>query len=222
MTLKNVVERLRSQGHSVSYVARKDGSIRVTKIDGMKFESKSSKGNAMARSMAGQSLSQRQVAQRTRQLKNIARKRHTKKTALSPQMRKLIQKTQRRIRKASGSTATVTTKTVRARIEQYGTKATKRHLERLARHFEGWAYEENVEALVSRLTKLAEDTKSAKLAAVAKKIHRMRKSFKDAWIKAINEITYDILKPASVAQFGSLSVLGDALADRIEIIISGN
>ena len=49
MTNREIVSRLRELGHNVEVYVRKDGSIRVTSIDGTKYSSRLSKGVAAAR-----------------------------------------------------------------------------------------------------------------------------------------------------------------------------
>lgn len=64
MTTFQVVQLLRSRGHVVEYYARKDGSIRITRIDKDTFSARLSQGNALARSMTGQQLPEERTAQR--------------------------------------------------------------------------------------------------------------------------------------------------------------
>ncbi len=49
MTNREIVSRLRELGHTVEVYVRKDGSIRVTAIDGTKYSSRLSEGVAAAR-----------------------------------------------------------------------------------------------------------------------------------------------------------------------------
>ena len=62
MKLIKVVEKLRAEGHTVTAKKRKDGGIKITSIDGVKFSG--IKGNATARAMTGEKLSTQQLAQR--------------------------------------------------------------------------------------------------------------------------------------------------------------
>lgn len=62
MRLIKVVEKLRAEGTKITIKHRKDGGIRITSINGVKY--KGVEGNAMARAMSGEQLSTQQLAQR--------------------------------------------------------------------------------------------------------------------------------------------------------------
>ena len=62
MTNRDIVKKLRAEGHTISYRARKDGSIRIKSIDGVRF--KDSEGNNAARLMADSQLSDKVRHQR--------------------------------------------------------------------------------------------------------------------------------------------------------------
>lgn len=61
MTLIKAIELAKEQGHIIEYKKRKDGGVRVTKVDGVQFSSKSSKGNSAVRSLTGGKLSVKQA-----------------------------------------------------------------------------------------------------------------------------------------------------------------
>lgn len=60
MTLEKVIELAREQGYQVEYVKRKDGGLRVTKLNGQKFQQNSSTGNKAVRAATGAKISVRQ------------------------------------------------------------------------------------------------------------------------------------------------------------------
>lgn len=60
MTLEKVIELAREQGYQVEYVKRKDGGLRVTKLNGQKFQQNSSAGNKAVRAATGAKLSVKQ------------------------------------------------------------------------------------------------------------------------------------------------------------------
>lgn len=60
----NVVKALRNQGHSVSYVTRVDGGVRIYSVDGIKFSKSNSDGNNFARELADLNLTAKQYSQR--------------------------------------------------------------------------------------------------------------------------------------------------------------
>ena len=59
MTNRDIVKKLRAEGHTVTYRVRKDGSIRIKSINGVKF--KDSEGNNAARLMADSQLSDKRI-----------------------------------------------------------------------------------------------------------------------------------------------------------------
>ena len=60
--LINIVDEYKAQGHIVFYEKRKDGGIRITRIDGLKFSG--SRDNSCLRTITGNQLSQKQIEQR--------------------------------------------------------------------------------------------------------------------------------------------------------------
>ena len=60
--LIDIVDEYKAQGHIVFYEKRKDGGIRITRIDSLKFSG--SKGNSFLRTITGNQLSQKQIEQR--------------------------------------------------------------------------------------------------------------------------------------------------------------
>lgn len=104
MTNRDIVKKLRSEGHTVSYRARKDGSIRIKSIDGKKF--KDSQGNNEARRMAKSELSDKvrhQLLENQEKAKRgiqLRKKRKYKK--LSKAQEKLLRKINYRVKKYGG------------------------------------------------------------------------------------------------------------------------
>lgn len=184
MTLRKIVESMRAKGVKVDYYVRKDGSIRITRINGAKYSPRRSEGNIALRAMAGQSLSERKKTQQTRQLSSIAAKRPKKastyarrprKTPLSKEIKAQIRRVQRLARKNATDKeryATVTTKTVRGHIEAMGEEKTLRHLKRLELHFRGLAYPEAILALADRLADMGNKTGSMRVLELSMKVRR--------------------------------------------------
>lgn len=66
MKVLSLVTELTAAGHSVNFIQRPDGGIRITGIDGQQFSSGSSKGNEAARRILGKGeLSKSQRSQRS-------------------------------------------------------------------------------------------------------------------------------------------------------------
>lgn len=97
MTLREIANELRKQGHSVSYSARSDGSIIINFIDGQKFKGK--EGNKSARSMLGVDLSEKQKSQRQENLERAKKGRKSKSKGLSKRELKKLRKLNRKIKK---------------------------------------------------------------------------------------------------------------------------
>ena len=102
MTVKQIIDLLKQQGHKVDAYKRKDGGYLIKAIDGAKFSG--AKGNEAARAMVNVSLSQR----REKQLRSITPKAKTKaakirkapkppKAPLPEDLRKAIRRTQEKL-----------------------------------------------------------------------------------------------------------------------------
>lgn len=104
MTNRDIVKKLRAEGHTVSYRARKDGSIRIKSIDGVKF--KDSEGNNAARLMADSQLSDKrrhQLIENQEKAKRGTRLAKKKKYGkLSKSQEKLLKKINYRVKKYGG------------------------------------------------------------------------------------------------------------------------
>ena len=222
--LRDIVGQLRRQGHRIIYKVRKDGSIRITSIDGRKFSSRLSQGNMTARAMAGKPMSERALHQR-RQYSNRIRKHRIpkkKRAPLSPELKKAIRRAQRVIRKATqgGKTVgTISTANVRHVLENEGEEAAINKLERAVRYFQGYAYEENVDALLMRVHMLQNQFRQSD-AAVAAQLERLygkilakRAVFREAWINPTYTVLYDIER-AGARGMGGISALINSI-DRI-------
>lgn len=197
MTLRGIVQQLRTEGHRVSYRVRKDGSIRITSIDGRKFSAQYSAGNVEARRLAGKPLSER----RTRQLEkgrakvktNLAKKaKKPRKAPLSPEIRKALRRAQRRIRKKGKAEGTVTAENVRYNVDTYGEEEAMERLDALAHYYEGYAYSDNVRYLKDRIYYDGEKMNSGLLVRLSEEIQERAAEFLEEWIQPAYEILYDM------------------------------
>lgn len=144
----DVVKMVRLRGHTVQYTKRNDGSIRITRIDGVSF--RGSTGNARAREIAGVTLSEA----RTRQLKTIQTKKgqwgHKKLAPLPEDVIKKIKRVQgvwkRHRVKKDGKPGK---RGARYVLEHSGKEEAISALEEQERYGRGLAYSKNVEALIS-------------------------------------------------------------------------
>ena len=76
LTMIKVVAELQAQGHTIDYYVRTDGGILIKSIDGKKYTGAT--GNAVARTMAGATISEARI----KQLKAITKSRKRKKIPL--------------------------------------------------------------------------------------------------------------------------------------------
>ena len=152
MSVREIIQELQRQGHKVSFFVRKDGGVRITKIDETRFTG--SQGNIVARTMIGTSLSER----RSRQLESIRTPKgkfgHKTTTKLSPEMTKALRKAQRLFRKYDVKGGKPTTRNLRYIIKEKGETEAFRRLNQSIRYAKGLAYEENVDWLIKKLEEI--------------------------------------------------------------------
>lgn len=149
MTLKQIVKQLLEKGHKVTYTLRKDGSIVIRRIDGVAYQNK--QGNAEARALAGVSLSlaqQQQLAKIALPKGSRARK---KKEALPQEIKRHLQRVQRKFRKKGLDAGKPTTKNLRWVLKNLGYAEAERRLTQAERYVRGIAYPENVRTLAERI-----------------------------------------------------------------------
>ena len=151
MTVKQIIDLLKQQGHKVDAYKRKDGGYLIKAIDGAKFSG--AKGNEAARAMVNVSLSQR----REKQLRSITPKAKTKaakirkapkppKAPLPEDLRKAIRRTQEKLRKEPTKIGgTITTKNIRHIFETQGKEQAMASLQKAQAYAAGIAYAENVQ-----------------------------------------------------------------------------
>ena len=226
MNLREIVKTLRARGHKVGYKARKDGSIRITSIDGNKFNPKYSLGNQTARTLAGGSLSERKRRQLERGRKIIkggieerraARKQgrppRPKAPKLNAEVQKALRKAQRKIRKLNlEGKETITARNVREYIEKYGEKEAVDYLTRRSRYYEGFAYTDNVKYIVDSLKADAEEIQHAGIMEYAEKLWDEKDIFLEQWVNPLYNAIYDFEEEANAAK-GNLVEL-TRIADR--------
>ena len=198
MTTKKIIAQLQAQGHKISYTKRKDGGVRITKIDGVSFTG--STGNRRARAMTGNALSVRQQTQLNKSYMRTPKgqfgHKKNKKPPLTDEAKKLIRKSQRVFRKEGVISGTSSTYRFRENVEQYGYEEAMRRLRQNIRYAKGLAYIENVEHLINVLRdykdKLEFQNNEEELFnQLIMKIESMKENFKDKWIIAIRNLIYN-------------------------------
>ena len=187
MNLKQIVNQLRNEGHSVTYYIRKDGGILIRTIDGQTFTGAT--GNMYARAMTGTTLS----TKRATQLAKITWSgKRAAKHIEDREIKRLLQRVQRKWNKAfphkRGEIPPVglkTSKKVKWSIEHRGREETIRLLTEAERYASGKAYTENIRQLADVVEDSGNKIPSQELLDLAQSIRE------NAWM--INE---DSIKPA--------------------------
>lgn len=149
MTLREIAKVLQSQGVNLNYRQRKDGSIVITRIDGVSYRNKS--GNAKARALLGETLSSARIEQLQRIRTPKGKFGHKKAEALDKELKKELRKVQREFRKRGVKEGKPTTRNLRWAIKHHGREEAVRRLKQANRYARGIAYPENVIALALRL-----------------------------------------------------------------------
>jgi len=190
MRIKEVIKELESIGYNVSFYKRKDGGIRITRINGETF--KGSSGNQKARSIVGTTLSEAQVRAlgklKTPKGKGSYNKR--RKAPLDEETKKRIQKLQRVYRKTGKAEGKPTIRNYRYIVKTKGKKEADRLLKQAERRILGLAYTENVDALLARISADLSKKKSSVMKQAYNRILELKYQFKDKWIPEIYELVY--------------------------------
>ena len=193
MTIREIIKVMKDVGYNVSFYVRKDGGIRITKIDGQRFTG--SKGNVRAREITGERLSER----RTKQLEKIAPTPSMKgkgtynkrrKTKLDKDTEKEIARLQRKYRR-EGTKGQPTKRNYRWVMEHYGKKEADRLLKQADLYIRGLAYSENIDALIGRLasdkSKIKNESEKSLIDIIIKKLENMKGVLKETTLSEILE-----------------------------------
>ena len=173
MTALQMASELHKRGIKAELIFRKEGGARITNINGKSF--KGSEGNAEARRILGQSLSQTQQKHLQKIRTNKGTFGHRKKKPLEEDLIKMQEKVNRAFKKGvkegrfkqKGKDAPrVTRAKLRYRLAKYGKQATEEYLQRALKYAKGFTYTENLIALKQRLEADAGKKPSASLKRV--------------------------------------------------------
>ena len=198
MTLRELVNELRSQGHQVEYYNRKDGSILIRSIDGIDY--KGASGNAMARAI-GKSLNiNAELSQaRKTQLKIIKPK--GKRTTLPKALEIKLKKVQKiyNKNKVPISQGRITKRLVREIYKEEGEEAARKKLTQAQRYAEGYATNKTIDAFIEAIQhyQMAFKQGSQEYAALSQLINDIKRSsgiIKDEYILPAYQRLYDIKK----------------------------
>ena len=200
MTVKDLAELLVEQGHDVKLRKRADGGYIISKIDGVSF--KGASGNIQARRITGVQLSHARAFQlaRIKPPKKIAPMQRAK-PKLPEDLVKKLRKVQREWRKTHKDIGgTISIRGLRYQYETYGKETAMASLDKSYRYTQGYAYFENVQWLIERLTRIQNrlyygDDKQV-VQRIIDKIQNRMITFKEDWIHEIYQVIYETEKGA--------------------------
>lgn len=150
MTIRDIIKLLQEEGKQVSYYIRKDGGVRITKIDGESFSG--STGNQRAREIVGATLSEARAKQLAKIKTPKGKYDKRRKRKLEESTLKRIKKLQRLYRKnktKGGGMPTI--RNYRWVEEHLGKKEAERLLHQSELYIRGLAYSENIDFLKARI-----------------------------------------------------------------------
>lgn len=191
MTIKNIIKELEDLGYSVSFYKRKDGGIRITRINGTGFSG--STGNKRAREIVGATLTEGQARALSKLTTPKGKGNYNKRrrTPIDEETKKRIRKLQREYRKTGKKEGKPTIRNYRYVLKTKGKKEADRLLAQSERRILGLAYVENVDALILRIKSDLKKKPSQYMTTALNLIKNNREIFKDKWIYPIYEIVYD-------------------------------
>lgn len=196
MNLRQLVNKLRQEGHSITYYVRKDGGILIKSIDGQRFTGAS--GNKLARAMSGETLSVKRSEQLTRITWSGKR---AKAYFEDREVKRLLQRVQRKWNQAfphkRGEVPPVglkTSKKVKWSLENRGREETIRLLTEAERYASGKAYSENIRQLADYVQDAASKYQSEELMKLANDIRDNAWMILEESIKPAYDRLYDLNK----------------------------
>ena len=197
LTMIKVVAELQAQGHVIDYRIRSDGGILIKSIDGKKYTGAT--GNAVARTMAGATISEARI----KQLKHITEKRVKARKRRKPPLPKTIQTEFERVKKiwnkkfkAKGGiphpVGYFDKSRIQYSIEHYGEEEALRRISEAERYATGYAYSKNIEFLATQIENTGRIMQSEELKSLAEDIRSNSYSIKEEWIAPVYDELYKI------------------------------
>ena len=204
MKMIDVVHKLQEQGHTVNFYVRKDGGILIKSIDGISYPSGAS-GNARARQLIGENLSEA----RTKQLRYATRVRGRKRLTLDDEIEKEYKRVKKLWNKAFRSKKGKPHQAGyfgKARIEyamkHYGKEEALRRIHEAERYASGYAYNKNIQILAGFITSAGERYGSNELLRLAEDLVNNAYMIKEEWIEPAYSELYKLnagVDPKTVA-----------------------
>ena len=211
MTIKQVIKELTNRGFNISFYKRKDGGVRITRINGDTF--RGSTGNKKARSIIGVSLTegQERALSRLTTPKGKGNYNKRRRTPIDKETRQRISKLQRVYRKTGKTEGKPTIRNYRWVLKHKGKEEADRLLRQSERRILGYAYTENVDALLSRMamdiSKLEGKEDISYLRQAYNQIENQRMAFPDRKIYPIYELLYELEKGLMTANDAGMKIL---------------
>ena len=199
MTVKEIAEILAENGHNIKIRKRSDGGYIISSIDSEKF--KGASGNIRARQIVGATISQARSYQlaRIRPPKKVSPMKR-KQQPLPKELVKGLRKAQREWRKNHPDVAgTISMKGLRYQYEKYGQEVAMASLNKSYRYAQGYAYIENVNWLIERLSQdknKANVLEKSTLDEIINEIKTKQFVFREEWISEIYDEIYEYEKDA--------------------------
>lgn len=203
--MMEVVTKLQSQGHQIDFYVRKDGGILVRSIDGQRFPSGAS-GNAVARQMAGSTLSEARASQ----LKFATRARKVKKPSLDDEVRKeflRVKKKWNKAFKAKGGkphpAGYFGWNRIKYALDKYGKEEALRRIHEAEKYTSGIAYEKNVRTLAVFVRNAGSQYQSQELLKLADDIEENAYTIREEWIAPAYDELYKLnqgIEPKQIAK----------------------
>lgn len=200
MTMRQIVSKLESQGHRVSYYVRKDGGILIKSIDGERFTTGAS-GNIRARQLLGVETSEARLHQlkyatdRKTSIREHGRFKLDEEIEKEYQRVKKIWKRKMRPKQSQPHPAGYFGHgRIEYSMKHYGKEEALRRIREAERYATGYAYSKNAEQLLFQIQDYATKSGSEELARLAIDLQANLYNIREEWIKPAYEALYKLNK----------------------------
>ena len=209
MTMRQIVAKLQSQGHSVSFYVRKDGGILIKSIDGEKFTTGAS-GNNRAKQILGVETSEARLHQLKYATDRRSSIRKSGRFKLDEEIESEYQRVkkiwQKHIKSKNGkphSAGYFGHGRIEYSLKHYGREEALRRISEAERYATGYAYTKNVKLLLFQVQDYAIKSGSEEIAQLARDLEENLYSIREEWIFPAYEALYKLDKgvpPQEVAR----------------------
>ena len=217
MRVIDIIKELQKQGNAITYRKRNDGGYIITQINGRHY--KGASGNNIARDMIGDKaqMSSSMLTQRKSNVERFIKiprtKTGKKKRAkvvetLTKEEKKKIRELQNLAKKSkmkSGvDTGTISRLSARKYKKKFGSSMLKIELDKRIRYYQGYAYTDNVQSIIDRLSRtlMMFQNKKKIQKMITASIYHLNvnlKNVKEMYINSIYQKIYELEKIKSNA-----------------------